>query len=180
MHAAPMSDHRPTDSIRLQPSWKYFFFSYLTAVLTIPLAGIGLIILYFVRRKQISIDYLITNTRITAVDEKYEHNVDLADIRDIGIEQSWLNRQLGIGTLNLQTSASQMKLLGLEKPAEIRDILQQAITAEHRRLQQQQQRRKRETGYRPGSMDRMEYLTGLWQQGLISDEDYKAERKNFE
>jgi len=27
---------------------------------------------------------------------------------------------------------------------------------------------------------KMDYLTGLWQQGLLSDEDYHNERKHFE
>jgi hypothetical protein len=29
-------------------------------------------------------------------------------------------------------------------------------------------------------MDKINYLTGLWQQGLISEEDYKKECKHFE
>jgi hypothetical protein len=29
-------------------------------------------------------------------------------------------------------------------------------------------------------MERMDYLTGLWQQGLVSDDDFEKEKKHFE
>lgn len=175
-----MPQQKQPDSISLQPSWKYFFTAYLLSVLAIPLAGIGLIALWFVRRRHRSYRYRITNSRITAVDSKYEHNVDFADVEQVRLQQSGLQRRLGIGTLLLQTSASQMKLLGLEEPSQIREILEQAIAREQQREEQRRETHRKESNYRPGSMEKMEYLTGLWQQGLISEEDYNAERKNFE
>ncbi len=174
-----MKEQTKSNQFTLEPSWKYFFWGYTLSVITAPLL-IGLIAFYFVRRKHKSIKYQITNTQITASDQKYRHNVDLADIKDVEIHKSWLQQKLDIGTLRLQTSAANMDLVGLKNPEKISNILEQAIQSQQKLQQQRQETQKKEPDYQPGSMDRMEYLTGLWQQGLISDADYEAERKHFE
>lgn len=164
----------------LEPSWKQFFWGYVLSMLAIPLFGLGLIALYFVRKKHRQITYEISNTQIKRVDEKYEHTVDLVDITRVEMTKSWMQRKLDIGTLALFTSASKMKLEGLEEPQKLKDLLEQAIQSEIKRQEEQQKTEPRKPEYQPGSMPRMDYLTGLWQQGLISDEDYKKERKHFE
>lgn len=175
-----MSDDSNTKSYKLEPSWKHYVIGYLLSILTIPLAGIGLISLYFVRKKHRSRKYIITDTQISSADSKYQRNVDLVNIEDIELEQSWWQRKLGIGNLILKTSASEMTLSGIEDPANLKNILQNAIEAELRRRKEKKKTKPKEPKYSPGSMDKMEYLTGLWQQGLISDEDFEKERKHFE
>lgn len=174
-----MKKEGKSDHIILEPSWKHFFWGYTLSVITAPLL-VGLIALYFVRQKHKSIKYQITDTQITAIDQKYQHKVDLVDIEDVQINKSWLQQKLDIGTLQLQTSASTMDLVGLTKPEKTRDILEQAIQSQQKLQQQREETQKKEPDFKPGSIDRLEYLTGLWQQGLISDADYESERKNFE
>lgn len=169
-----------TQSYSLTPSWKQFFIGYVLSVLTAPLLGIGLIVFYYVRKKHRQISYRITNTQITRIDEKYEHNVDLIDIELVELQKTWLQQHLGIGTLILHTSASHMKMDGIEEPEKLKKLLEQAIESERKRLEAQQKTKAREPQYQPGSIDKIEYLTGLWQQGLLSDEDFEKERKHFE
>ena len=169
-----------TKTFTIQPSWKHLFFAYLLSVITIPLAGIGLIALYFTRKKHNSIRYKITDNRITAVDSKYEHNVDLVDIRSVNLTQDWLQTKLGIATLVIHTSASKMKMVGIEDYSQLKSILEQAVEAEKKRHQQRQKTERKKPEHSPGTMDKIEYLTGLWQQGLISEEDYNNERGQLE
>jgi hypothetical protein len=164
----------------LHPSWKYFFFSYLLSFLAIPLIGAGLIALYYLRRERKSIRYIITNTCITAINEKYEHNVDLVDINRIETQQSWLQQKLDIGRLLLKTSASNMEIAGIEHPETLKAMLKQGIQSAMKRQHQQEKTKPRQPESESGNMEKLNYLTGLWQQGLISDEDYKEERKHFE
>lgn len=164
----------------LEPSWKQFFWGYTLSILAIPLFGIGFVALYFVRKNHQQIVYEISNTQIKRVDEKYEHNVDLADITRVELIKSWMQQKLSIGTLVLYTSASKMMLEGVEEPEKLKELLEQAIQWEIKRQQEQQKTKTREPDYQPGSMEKMNYLTGLWQQGLISDEDYEKERRHFE
>jgi hypothetical protein len=168
------------DSFTLHPSWKYFFFSYLLSFLAIPLAGAGLVALHYLRRGRESICYIITNTRITTIDQKYEHNVDLVDIKHIEVQQSWLQQKLGIGTLLLDTSASNMEVAGIEHPEKLKAMLEQGIQAATKQRNQQQKTQPRQPETESGNSEKINYLTGLWQQGLLSDEDYKEERKHFE
>ena len=175
-----MPDKADEKSYTLTPSWKHFFKGYLFSILTIPLAGIGLIALYFVRKKHKSRKYVITDTRISAIDAKYHRNIDLVNIENVEVRQSWLQKKFGIGNLLLKTSASELTIAGIENPGQLKEILEKAIYAEVQRQKEREKTKPREPEYSPGSMDRMEYLTGLWQQGLISDEDYEKERKHFE
>lgn len=175
-----MPDMPDQKSYTLEPSWKQYFVSYLFSILAIPLAGIGLAALYFVRKKHKSTQYIVTDTQISSVDTKYRRNIDLVNIESVEVHQTRLQNTLGIGTLILHTSASEMELPGIENPGRLKDILEKAIRAEIQRRQAKEKTKPQEPKYDPGSMDKMEYLTGLWQQGLISEEDYEKERKHFE
>ncbi|MGK7370063.1 MAG: hypothetical protein ACNS64_07590 [Candidatus Halalkalibacterium sp. M3_1C_030] len=180
LNNVPMADHSEEKSYTLTPSWKHYFTGYLLSILTIPVAGIGLIALYFVRKKHKNKKYIITDTQISSADSKYHRNVDLMNIENVEIDQGCLQQKLGIGNLILETSASEMKIEGIEDPENLKEILEKAIYAEFQRQEEKKKTKPREPEYSPGSMDKMEYLTGLWQQGLISDEDYEKERKHFE
>ena len=54
-----------------------------------------------------------------------------------------------------------------------------AVEAEQKRITAEQVVKPREVKSDPGTIDRVDYLMGLWQQGLISNEDYQEERKKF-
>lgn len=164
----------------LTPSWKHYFVGYLLSILTIPLAGLGLIALYFVRKKHKEHRYEVTDSQISSIDARYRQNIDLINIEQVMIEQSWLQEKLGVGTIVLESPATRMELLGIEDPQQVKEILDKAIQAELQRQEQEKQAEARKPKYKPGSMDRMEYLTGLWQQGLISEEDFEKERRHFE
>jgi len=108
----------PSDKyFELRPSWKQYFWAYTLSVLAIPLLGIGLITLYFTRKKHRKIRYKITDLQITRVDDRYVHKVELVDITNTETRQSWLQKKLHIADLVLQTSASKMVLGGLQEPA---------------------------------------------------------------
>lgn len=175
MTQSPDSKH-----ISLHPNWKHYFFSYLLGMLTTPLLGIGFLILFFTYKKHSSIKYKVTDTQISSVDAKYQRNIDLVDIEKVSIEQSWLQQKMQIGTLTLHTSASGMQLVGMENPQQLKTILEKAIRAERERIKSKQETKSSQPDRDPGSMEKMNYLTGLWQQGLISEEDFDEERRHFE
>lgn len=175
-----MANNTEEKSYTLTPSWKHYITGYLLSILAIPLAGIGLIGLYFVRKKHRSKKNIITDTQISSADTKYHRNIDLINIEKVEVVQGWWQQKLGIGNLVLHTSASEMVISGIENPWNLKNILQKAIYAEVQRQKEKEKTKPKEPEYSPGSMDKMEYLTGLWQQGLISNEDYEKERKHFE
>ncbi|MCH2449046.1 MAG: photosystem II reaction center X protein [Gracilimonas sp.] len=162
-------------SITLTPSWKAFFWSYFFGVALIP-ALIGIILLWKTSKRRREKSYKITDRKITVVDGNYSRNIDLADIRQAEAG----DLRFGVGSVTIKTQGREIELIGLENPERIATSIEKAVQAELRRLEAQKQAKPRKTKYDPGSMDRLDYLTGLWQQGLVSNEDFEKERKKFE
>ena len=175
-----MADQSQQKTIAVATSWKNHIIGYLLSVLAIPLFGLGFIGLYWVYKRQTHSTYTFSDTQVSSQDDKYQRNIDLVNIEQVDIKQSWLQKKMGVGDIVLQTSASSMTLDGIEDPASIKGVLDKAIAAEKQRQRDKQETEPKEPEHEPGTMDRMDYLTGLWQQGLISDEDFEKERKHFE
>lgn len=175
-----MADQTEQKTIELAPSWKNHILGYLISALCIPLFGLGLIGLYLVYKKHNKYAYTFSDTQISSQDDKYQRNVDLANIEEVTINQSWLQRKMGVGNIVLETSASSMTLRGMNNPGKLQTLLNKAIAAEKQRQTQKEKTKPQEPDHDPGTMGRMDYLTGLWQQGLVSDEDFEKEKKHFE
>lgn len=167
-------------SVTLGISWKNHLLGYAISVLLIPVFGLGLVGLFWVWKRQNRITYKVTDRQITSRDDQYQRNVDLLSVQEVEIRQNWLQKKMNVGDLELHTSASSMTLLGMEQPYQLKGMLQKAIASERKRHQQNKRSKPRKPEYNPGSMEKMDYLTGLWQQGLVSDEEYEEERKHFE
>lgn len=164
----------------LRPHWKYFFLSYLYSILLIPVFGIGLVALWFVWNKHKQYEYRISDHGLTIIDKEYERKVDLAEIQGLRLERDWLRKKLGVGSIVLKLEDTEAYLLGIENPEPVYDALETAIAALQRQQEQQGKQKPNKPEHKPGSMDRMNELTGMWQQGLISDEDFENERRHFE
>lgn len=175
-----MADQTQNKTIDLQPSWKNHILGYTISILLIPLFGIGLIGLYWVYKQQKKYSYTFSDTQISSRDDKYQRNIDLINIENVELEQSWLQKKMGVGDLVLYTSATSMTLRGLENPLTFKDSIEKAVTAQKQRRKEKEKTKPRQPDRNPGTMERMDYLTGLWQQGLVSDEDFEKEKKHFE
>jgi len=175
-----MADQSKQKTVALEPSWKNHILGYVISLLFVPLFGVGLIGLYWVYQRQKTYSYTFSDTQISSKDDKYQRNIDLVNIEQIEVQQSWLQNKLGVGNIVVHTSASEMVLRGLENPYNLKGMLDKAVAAEKERQQEKQKTKPQEPEHDPGTMERMDYLTGLWQQGLVSDEDYEKEKKHFE
>lgn len=168
-------------SIELTPSWKRWFWGYFFGILLVPFFGIGLFVLWKVHTKKNSFIYEVTNRQIKSVDDKLSKSIDLANVTSIDVEQNWLDQKLGIGDLLLTTESRTLRILGQADPNELSNMIAQAVQAERKRIKELNKVKPQPTEHpAPGSLDRMDYLTGLWQQGLITNEEFEEERKHFE
>ncbi|REL33709.1 PH domain-containing protein [Rhodohalobacter sp. SW132] len=168
-------------SIDLKPDWKRWFWGYFFGVLLIPLFGIGIIVLWKVHQKKKSYRYTVTDRQITAIGEGVSQTVDLINIKNLDVEQNWVDQKFGIGDIVLNTGSRTITLLGQNNPEAISDSISKAIYAEKKRIESLNKvEEKKIEPPPPGTLDKLDYLTGLWQQGLLSDEDFKKEKKNFE
>lgn len=170
----------PKKTIELKPSYTFLFWWYLLGVLLVPLFGIGLIVLFLAYKKQSAITYEIGNQSITITDRTTSETVDLADIIEIKVQQRWIDKKLSAGKLLLITELKTTEWVGIQNPNSLADLIMQAAEAERARLKKQNEIPNPPSDSAPISLDRLDYLTGLWQQGLLSDEDFKKEKKHFE
>lgn len=166
-------------SIRLEPKKSYHIWWYVTGVLLIPIF-VGIYILYKKISELSDTYYEITDLTITAVHPKYSENVDIANINEVKIEQRWVDTHLGIGNLKLVTNTREVMLIGLENPGKLSDMILKAAESERLRMKNQKKYNREKPEISPGTLDKLDYLTGLWQQGLITNDEYIQEKKHFE
>lgn len=175
-----MVDKNTQKTITLKPDWKNNLLGYTISVLLIPLFGIGFIGLYWVYKNQNRYTYTFSDTQISAQDEKFHRNIDLENIESVSVRQNWLQKKVSVGDIIIKTSVTAMTLHGMGRPFDLQDLLNQAISIQKKRREQKETTKPKQSDHKPGTMERMDYLTGLWQQGLVSDEDFEKEKKHFE
>jgi len=167
--------------IELQPDWRSWFWWYFWGVLLIPLLGIGIYIIWRAHKTRKPIQYEIYDRYIVSKDSTYSQRVDLVDISNINVRQRWIDKKFNTGDLLISSPSSTMEILGVREPEQTSTLIEHAVAAEKKRLSDLQKSTGPESvKHDPGTLDKLDYLTGLWQQGLISDEDFKQERKHFE
>ena len=162
-------------SIILHPSWKAFFWSYFFGVLLIPLF-IGIYLLWRTHQKKKKTYYKVTDHHIASFEEDLSQSMDLINIYHVTVQNQFLNT----GTILLKSNVREMKLIGMEDPEQLQVIIEKAISAERTRLETEKHVQPRQPKFKAGEMDRLDYLTGLWQQGLISNEDFEKEKRGME
>jgi hypothetical protein len=166
-------------TITLRPSVKSKLPGIALGVILIPVL-IGVFILYKYYREYHTTAYIIGEKSITARTARMEERVDLENIQRTTVEQGWLGSRLAFGTVKLHTNSRIVSLTGLENPQQISEMILAAAENERRKQAEMNRSKPREPRHPAGTADRLDYLTGLWQQGLLSNEDYEREKKHFE
>lgn len=167
-------------STTLRPSSLVHFWWYLLGVVLIPVFGVGIWIIYQKYSQLKSERYLITDRTITAESETHREKTDLVNIIETTIQQRWIDKRFGIGSVFLKTDTKTVALTGMKNPESLANMILSAAEAERVRKKELEKKVNPEPPPQSGQLDKMDYLTGLWQQGLISEEDYEKERKHFE
>lgn len=165
-------------SIVLNPHWSHYFGYYFFGALLLP-TGLGFILLWVAIRRQKSLRYTIKDYSIDFREGNYSKNLELSTIQHASVQQSKFQKQFNIGDIVLKGNASAIILEGLKNPQTLLEQIKLAVEAEQKRITAEQVVKPREVKSDPGTIDRVDYLMGLWQQGLISNEDYQEERKKF-
>lgn len=165
--------------IQLQPEKSHHFWWYVIGVLLIPIV-VGFYILYKKFSELSNTHYKITDQTITSINPSFTETVDIANINEVKIHQRWIDKQFGIGSLQLITNTRKVNLIGLENPKNLSDMILKAAEAERYRIEQQAKKERKKSEPTHSNLDKLDYLTGLWQQGLLSNDDYLQEKKHFE
>jgi|AntRauTorckE6833_2_1112554.scaffolds.fasta_scaffold12754_2 membrane protein YdbS with pleckstrin-like domain len=169
-------------SIVLKPNWKRWFWGYFSGVLLVPVLGIGIAVLWIVHTRRKQVIYEVTDRQIEHRNRKISQKIDLANVKTLDVKQNWLDKKFGIGDLTLSTETRSITLKGQSNPEKLSNMISAAVRAERKRIDELSHVKNipEDEPPPPGTLDKLDYLTGLWQQGLLSDEDFKKEKKHFE
>jgi hypothetical protein len=164
--------------ITYKPNWRIFRFQFALSFLMIPLiVGVPIFLYYYHKWKKI--EYVITNEKIVIHDGEIS-NISYNDIKDLRIKISPPFLKKSTGDIFLVTKSSSYTLKSILDCDILFDALSSQIQQVLSRQTANSERERMSVKADPGSLERLNDLLGMWQQGLISDEDYWTERNKFE
>lgn len=163
----------------LKPNWKYNLIPYLVSILLLPLFGIGIIVFIYYWLRLQSIKYVITDDGIRIISHGSETIVSISDMNSVALIYSWSEKHTGLGTIKLQSNEKDYFLIGIENPGTIKEAVELAIANEERRKNLRSKARGFYPDIKVGGLEEMNDLVGLWQQGLITNEDFEREKKKY-
>ena len=155
-------------------------YHYILGILLIPLLGIGVWIIWRSYRRQMMHCYELTEEQIIDYSDDLTRKIDLENIESTNLMTGKQSRLFDAGSILITTPASELEIEWIPEPEKVLKEIQERISARLEALKPKRTNTQVQDNYDPGSLDRMDYLTGLWQQGLIDDEEYDKERKHFE
>lgn len=164
-------------SVILRTDWRRYRYQILIGILLAPFL-FGLILLYHVWLKIKSYEYHVYDDHIFIPGQ--QTRVDLDSINEITVVNPYTFWDAKIGDIQLNASGSTYMLFGIRDADEIVNAIQLAIQDIHQKKTMQENRASVQIKADPGTLERLNDLAGLLQEGLISYDDYLVERKNFD
>lgn len=145
------------------------------------LFGYGFLVMRKLNKQLEDTYYKVYDDRIVLKDpsQQLDTVIKVEDLTSVKRTQSPEQSRFGLCDLHLHTKNQKAVMLGIKMGEQLEDVLYIAIEKEKRRKAMQERAKGDYTDYRIGGLENMNDLVGMWQQGLISDEDFQAEqRKN--
>lgn len=158
--------------IILKPHPMGWLYLIVICILAIPLFGLGLVAGYFLWKHIRSISYQLSDRGIDTRIGDRTTSISWDSVTDAVA----VSRAGRLGHVIIRTEGAEIRLLFLEDAFGLAETIRAML--QNRKSTQDNIFIPRESEVSMAN-DRLNDLTALWQQGLISEEDYQAERKHF-
>jgi len=149
--------------------WLYYW---VICVLTIPLFGIGLVAGFFLWKHIRGISYRLSDAAVRIQSGQETITISWEDVSDVYAE----SRAGRLGHIVIVSKETRYRLTFLEDAFSLADTINQMLSSRKNRSDDVYASSIPQVEM---SIDRLNDLTALWQQGLISEEDYQKERRHF-
>jgi len=154
----------------------FFVFFVFWVFVFIPVYGM-IYLLWHLKRKKIS--YTITDHYIRVEDGNESVTLPLAELERVEIQRVWIPFSYGVGHLDLVWRQKSYRLEAIHNAQALQEMIQKASSF----LKQQTRLHKTTLDPtslpKPGTLEPLNDLVGLWQQGLLSDEAFEQEKKRL-
>ena len=164
----------------LHPDWRLFLTRFALGIVLIPLLGFGIWLIWHYRKKLKGITYRISNSDITITDQHVQETIALADVTGCRVVWPRLLKRFGLGNIAIIHSGGTSGLLAISDPEPVASVIEDAAASERERMKIREEVERTKPTHPSGTLDKKNELVGLWQQGLISEEDFQQEIKKFE
>lgn len=162
----------------LLPDWRMYLVPFIIgAVLTPFIIGIWIIYHYYKKHKQRR--YHITDSRIIILENETRATIPLYDILSVDIKSTWIGNKFNFGDIVLHLHDDTATLWAITDPGPIASLIEKAAASEHERIKVRNEVEQTRPQHPTGTLENKNELVGLWQQGLISEDDYKREIEKF-
>jgi hypothetical protein len=124
--------------------------------------------------------YLVSDHSIQVLTSKDDATISLVNITDIISRKYWWLPFADLGEIEIHANGKKQYLKGIQDALGTAGIIKLAVDAAIARARQQ----RRPPTYQPpthpaGTLEQMNDLVGLWQQGILTDEEYQIEVKRM-
>jgi len=161
----------------LKTNWRYFYKQVIWGTILTPFL-IGFFILLYVFIKSQKQTYVINDDRI--MEQQSGNSIPIDHITEVRKMNRISRANVTIHDLELVSERGSLTLFGIENASVIKETIDQLIAFKNELKYSKEKRDAVQVKQDPGSLERLNDLTGLLQEGLISYDDYLQERKNFE
>lgn len=158
--------------IILKPHPLGWLYHWVICVLTIPLFGIGLVAGFFLWKHIRSISYRLGDADVSIVSGQETITISWDDVSEVYAE----SRAGRLGHIVIISQEIRYRLTFLEDAFSLAETINSMLASRQRVSDVPQSSPIPQVEM---SVDRLNDLTALWQQGLISEEDYQKERRHF-
>jgi len=163
----------------LKPEWKYNLLPYIFSIILLPVFGLGIIVYWYYKKRIDRKEYQISNDKVTEIDNGDIQSIAIMEIEALSVTRTWSEQKGSLGTLHISGAGKHIALLGIDRVEDIQDALEMAIANEKLRQSQEDNSKSDYPDVKVGGLEQMNNLVGLWQQGLISNEDFEKEKDKF-
>lgn len=171
--------NRQKESIELESDWRLFIVPFFFGFLLIPVFGAGIWIIVHYRRKWMQMQYLISNSDIRIHDGSEQTTLQLHRISSCEVQYRWPQHRFGLGNILLRHENGVSLMHGIRDPEPVASLIERAAISERDRMMIREEVERTRPQHPSGTLDKKNELVGLWQQGLLGEEDYRQEIKKF-
>jgi hypothetical protein len=163
----------------LQPELQHYLIPFAIAMLLIPVFFIGMFIIYYYRTLMRETWYHISNDSITRTFRDKSTQILISEISDVHVSYNRLHEKFGLGNVHIKGDGKEVVLEGVSNPVQLMETIQLAADQVKQYIQADLNPKSDFDDLKTGAAEQMNYLVGLWQQGLITNEEYETEREKY-
>jgi len=167
------------NTFSLQPEFQHYIIQFAIAMVLIPVFFIGMFIIYYYRTLMRETWYHISNDRITRTFRKKSSQILLSEISELDVSYNRLHQKFGLGNVHIRGGGKEVVLEGVGNPLQLMETIQLAVDQLKRYKQIDLNPKSDFDDLKTGAAEQMNYLVGLWQQGLITNEEFELEREKY-